>query len=158
MWFAQEYDLKMIGMLLYGDALQTCRLFSENACVKDCYVVRLRHVSVTLVERGTRAAPSGTSEYKMRQRQNTPGDKALVLEAAFRIMKLGERDILILDKLLDALRARSLPIQDARRISQVALLNTKGNNQLSAVAAPPVIDTIADEEEDSDDEEEFRSA
>jgi hypothetical protein len=45
-------------------------------------------------------------------------------------MKLGERESLALDKLLDALRARSLPIKDARRISQVALLNTKGNNQL----------------------------
>jgi hypothetical protein len=43
-------------------------------------------------------------------------------------MKLGERESLTLDKLLDALRARSL--KDARRISQVALLNTKGNNQL----------------------------
>jgi hypothetical protein len=35
-----------------------------------------------------------------------------------------------MDKMLDALRARSLPIKDTRRISQVALLNTKGKNQL----------------------------
>jgi hypothetical protein len=33
-------------------------------------------------------------------------------------------------RLLDALLGRSLPVKDARRISQVALLNTKGNNQL----------------------------
>jgi hypothetical protein len=36
---------------------------------------------------------------------------------------------LTLDKLLNALRARSLPIKDARRSSQVALMNTT-NNQL----------------------------
>jgi hypothetical protein len=58
---------------------------------------------------------------------------------------------------MDALRARSVPIKDAKRISQVSLLNNKGNNQLRvsgifSIAAPPAIDTIADEEEDSDDE------
>jgi hypothetical protein len=64
-------------------------------------------------------------------------------EAASRVMKLGE---------LDAARARSLPIKDARTISQVALLNTKGTiNSRSAEssgATPLAIDTIADEEED----------
>jgi hypothetical protein len=68
----------------------------------------------------------------------------------------GEREKVTLDKLLDALRARSRPKKDARRISRVVfvLFNTKGNNQIrsaeSSVGAPPAIDTIADEEEDSD--------
>jgi hypothetical protein len=69
------------------------------------------------------------SEYKTPQRQNNPDDKVL-FEAASRIIKLGERENLTLDELLDALRARCLPIQGARRISQVALMNMKGNNQL----------------------------
>jgi hypothetical protein len=70
------------------------------------------------------------SEYKTQQRQSTPEDKAL-FEAAPSIIKQGERVSLTLDKVRDALRARSLPIKkDARRLSQVTLLNTKGNNQL----------------------------
>jgi hypothetical protein len=52
---------------------------------------------------------------------------------------------------MDAFRARNLPIKDARRMSQVALLNTKSDNQLrvaeSSVAAPPATDTQKREKE-----------
>jgi hypothetical protein len=88
-----------------------------------------------------------TSKYSIRQ---------ALSEAASRIIKLGERENLTLDKLLDALRVRSLSIKDAGRMSQVALLKTKGTTNSgsaeSSVAAPPVVDTIADEKEDSKDE------
>jgi hypothetical protein len=60
----------------------------------------------------------------------TPEDKAL-FEAASRIIKLEVKEKSSpWIRLLDALHTRSLPIKDARRISQVAALNTKGNNQL----------------------------
>jgi hypothetical protein len=70
------------------------------------------------------------SHYKTQQHQNAPEDKAL-FEAASRIMKLDMKEKTSpWIRLLDTLRARSLPIKDARRISQLGLLNTKGNNQL----------------------------
>jgi hypothetical protein len=60
-----------------------------------------------------------------------------------------------LDKLLDALPARSLPIKDAIRISQIALLDFQRKQSTAefSAAAPQAIGTIADDEEDSYDEE-----
>jgi hypothetical protein len=55
------------------------------------------------------------SEYKTSQRQNNPDDKVL-FEAASRISKLGERENLTLDELLDVLRARCLPTQGANHL------------------------------------------
>jgi hypothetical protein len=57
------------------------------------------------------------SEYKTPQRQNNPDDKVL-FEAASRIIKLGERENLTLDELLDALRARCLPKDLASRLNE----------------------------------------
>jgi hypothetical protein len=64
-------------------------------------------------------------------RENTLDDKT-IFEAVSRIIKLGERENLTLDKAVYVgCVACSKPAQkDARRISQVALLDTKGNNQL----------------------------
>jgi hypothetical protein len=78
------------------------------------------------------------------ERENTPDDKAL-FEAASRIVKLGERENLTLEKAVGCVACSK----------QVALLNTTINSGSaeSSVAAPPAIATIADKGGDSDDEE-----
>jgi hypothetical protein len=100
-------------------------------------------------------------QYKTQQRQNTPEDKAL-FEAASRIIKLGERENLTLDKAAEC-AASPKPTHKGRQKDLASRLiehqrkQSNSGSAESSLAAPPAIDTIADEEEDSDDEE-FRSA
>jgi hypothetical protein len=71
---------------------------------------------------------------------------------------IGERENLTLDKLMHALRTRSLPIHGHKKDLVTFLIedqrkqSTQGSAE-SSVAAPPPSDNIADEEDDIDDEE-----